>query len=221
MGDPVGRKRDVCCEPFYVPCFTCKKCYRCTHPKREVPYDDDDPRNTKETKEVGVFCQSMSGRFGFPCQHLFYFSQNPSHQVYEHYEALRIKQIEAYETFYGPVRNSTVCRGFGCRRFFGRRGCIFCTEGCCTSSKKPDEPAPPFEHRDIDDENDASVILRKVLGDPPVDVVYKKWELNEQGENIVVALEASSSGKKQEDAELGLVCADVETGEVEIKPHDE
>ena len=61
---------------------------------------------------------------------------------------------------------------------------IFCTEGCCCCTdngsdsilKKKDEPAPPFTHRDIDDENDASVILQRVCGDPPRNVVYHRWK---------------------------------------------
>jgi hypothetical protein len=52
--DPEGRKRDVCCEPWRVPCFPSWKIHyeHCCHRKRNVPYTDDDPRNTTEVREV-------------------------------------------------------------------------------------------------------------------------------------------------------------------------
>lgn len=68
----------------------------------------------------------------------------------------------------------------------GRRGCIFCTEGCCDgpdstcSCKKQGDPAPPFRHRDIDDENDASVVLETVLGKAPLNVTYRRWQCNDE-----------------------------------------
>lgn len=147
-----------------------------------------------------------------------------SQQVYEHYDALRKKQIEAYESYIGAERYSTLCRACGCKRVFGRSGLIFCTEGCCTEKHKQGEPAPPFEHRDLDDENDASVILRKVLGDPPANVVYRRWEFNEQGKIVLVTRGASSSSEQKEnDVEGGLMGSEssVEGEEVELKPHDE
>lgn len=56
MGDPEGRKRDVCCEPYAIPCFSCTKCYKCTHPQRDIPYGDDDERNTVELQEASLSC---------------------------------------------------------------------------------------------------------------------------------------------------------------------
>lgn len=48
-----GRKRDVCCEPYCVPCCTFERLYTsCTHCKRNIPYGGDDPRNTKELQQV-------------------------------------------------------------------------------------------------------------------------------------------------------------------------
>jgi hypothetical protein len=41
---------------------------------------------------------------------------------------------------------------------------------CCTH--KETDPAPPFYHEDIDDDNDAARILQTVLGDPPKNVLY-------------------------------------------------
>ena len=92
--------------------------------------------------------------------------------------------MENYKQFTGPVRKSTCCRALGCRRFFGRRGFIFCTEGCgdpnsSCCSKKAGDPAPPFRYKDIDDINDASIVMRKVLGDPPSNVKYNRWEWND------------------------------------------
>jgi hypothetical protein len=52
--DPEGRKRDVCCEPVCVPCIpNWNILYEyCCHMERNVPYADDEPRNTTETREV-------------------------------------------------------------------------------------------------------------------------------------------------------------------------
>lgn len=108
-------------------------------------------------------------------------------QVYSHYAESREKQIETYKSFTGPAQYSTLCRACGCRRVFGRRGFFFCTEGCCSEQQKPGDPAPPFDHRDIDDDNDASVVLRKVLGEPPANVVYKRWMYDEEcNEQVMV-----------------------------------
>lgn len=50
----------------------------------------------------------------------------------------------------------------------------------------------PFEHRDIDDDNDASIVLRKVLGDPPANVVYTRWRYDEEkNENVLETYQAS------------------------------
>ena len=90
------------------------------------------------------------------------------------------KQVHNYKTFLGPVRNGTVHKTAGCRRVFGRRGLIFCTEGygddpnSSCNSKKQRDPASPFKYKDIDDENDALVVLQKVLGDPPLDATYRR-----------------------------------------------
>lgn len=84
-----------------------------------------------------------------------------------------------------------MCRACGCKRLFGRKGLIFCTEGCdnlCYLRKKnKGDPPPPFDHRDIDDENDASLILRKVLGDPPAHCLYTRWVFDEErNENVLI-----------------------------------
>lgn len=105
--------------------------------------------------------------------------------MYDQYEMLRDKQVQTYKLFIGPVRKSTLCRAFGCRRVFGRRGFFFCSEGCndpnsTCFSKKHKDPAPPFRYEDIDDINDASVVMRKVLGDPPSNVTYHRWVWDEE-----------------------------------------
>lgn len=81
----------------------------------------------------------------------------------------------------------------GCRRVFGRGGLCFCTEGCSKEAReirdnrKKGDPFPPFEHRDWDDDNDAARVLMKVLGNPPNDVVYTRWDYDEErGENVLV-----------------------------------
>eukprot|EP00574_Skeletonema_japonicum_P009692 CAMPEP_0201730842 /NCGR_PEP_ID=MMETSP0593-20130828/23754_1 /ASSEMBLY_ACC=CAM_ASM_000672 /TAXON_ID=267983 /ORGANISM="Skeletonema japonicum, Strain CCMP2506" /LENGTH=327 /DNA_ID=CAMNT_0048223489 /DNA_START=414 /DNA_END=1397 /DNA_ORIENTATION=+ len=161
--DPVGRKRDVCCEPFCIPLCTCRLCYEYVcHPNRKIPYDEEDPLCTPELVEV-----------------------------YDQYKELRDKQAANYKQFTGPVRKSTFCRAFGCRRLFGRRGLIFCTEGCndpnsSCCSKKGGDPAPPFRYEDIDDINDASVVLRKVLGNPPLNVTYRGWQWDEESKEFLL-----------------------------------
>ena len=56
--DPEGRKRDVCCEPFGIPCLPSWKIpyERCCHMERTVPFADNDPRNTTEVREVRNCC---------------------------------------------------------------------------------------------------------------------------------------------------------------------
>ncbi len=134
------------------------------------------------------------------------------HQVYKQYSELRDKQLLRFSKFSGPVKSSTICRAAGCRRVFGRRGIIFCTEGCCCEdndhssccSKSGGDPAPPFRYRDIDDENDASVVLRKVLGDPPLNVTYRRWEWNEQGNLAKIVTRPTCKGRQEKISEHQL-----------------
>ena len=126
-------------------------------------------------------------------------------KAYDTYSDLCEKQKEAYNTYWGPVRKSTICRACGCRRACGRKGFIFCTEGCdqCCylRNRQPGDPPPPFEHRDIDDENDASVILRKVMGDPPANVVYTRWEYDEERNvNVLVTYPKKGRGTADKSA---------------------
>lgn len=54
--DPVGRKRDACCEPCPLPMPSGTHVYRlCCHFKRSIPYGEDSPQNTTEVKKVSVF----------------------------------------------------------------------------------------------------------------------------------------------------------------------
>jgi hypothetical protein len=152
--DPVGRRREVCCGPLGVPCPSGVRCYRnVCQMKRPSPYASE----ANQTEEL--------------------------HKVYDDYERSRRRQIERYESFVGPVQKSTLCRASDCRRVWGRRGLFFCTEGCfqcCRSDAVgrlgPGEPFPPCQHRDLDDDHCASTILAACLGDPPSNVVYRKWE---------------------------------------------
>ena len=164
--DPIGRKRPVCCEPYTVPLCTCNKIYERTHPARPIPYPENDERITDRLKDV-----------------------------YTEYEIERQQQIYDYTNYRGIVNKSTVCRGFGCRRCYGRKGCCFCFEGCDTcyadncgpSRRKAGDPAPPLtKDHDIDDEWDASSILLKVIGPPPSNVVIKRWRYDpEKNENYL------------------------------------
>lgn len=100
----------------------------------------------------------------------------------------RDSQIERYKTYTGPVRYSTWCRMLGCRRVFGRKGLIFCTEGCCDGdcSRKAGEPAPKFTNHDFDDTWDAATVLNTVVGPPPANVVYRRWQFDpETGEDVL------------------------------------
>jgi hypothetical protein len=63
--------------------------------------------------------------------------------------------------------------------------------------KKAGDPPPPFEHRDLDDDNDAAIVLHRVLGDPPANVVYTRWVFDEEkNENVLV----TSTGDIEEGA---------------------
>jgi hypothetical protein len=48
--DPIRRKRQVCCEPYYVPCPEGTTCHAMCHPKRDIPYPDE--HVTPEIREV-------------------------------------------------------------------------------------------------------------------------------------------------------------------------
>lgn len=160
-----GPKRDVCCEPYCkLPCLDCTLFHKHLCHPRRKVPYKDE-NVTEELKEV-------------------YMQSN----------ALRKKQIDFYEKYQGPVRSSTWCQKCGCRRFFGRKGCLFCTEGCHHFDRKGGDPAPPFDHRDVDDEFDASVILRKVIGPAPKNVVYRRWEFkDESSDELVLATYAAES----------------------------
>ncbi len=104
---------------------------------------------------------------------IFCFLPSTFIQAYDQYENLRVKDIRNFKEDFSRRRLTTVCRVLGCRRVFGRKGFCFCTEDidkCC--AHKVGNPAPPFLHEDIDDENDAARILQTVLGDPPKNVAY-------------------------------------------------
>lgn len=96
-------------------------------------------------------------------------------EVYEQYERESKAQVHRFSSLYGPMYLSTLCRSCGCRRFFGRKGCFFCTEGCNDCSRKASDPAPPFDVQDFDNDWDASTVLMKVLGPPPKNVYIKRW----------------------------------------------
>lgn len=69
--------------------------------------------------------------------------------------------------------------------------------------KKPGDPPPPFNHRDLDDENDASVVLRKVLGDPPANVLYTRWVFDEEKNENVLVTYPRSGAQSSADIEMG------------------
>jgi hypothetical protein len=48
--DQIGRKRQVCCEPYCVPWTSCSLLYNCFHLRRNIPYADD--QVTDELREV-------------------------------------------------------------------------------------------------------------------------------------------------------------------------
>ena len=123
--------------------------------------------------------------------------------------------------------HDTVCKSLGCRRVFGRGGLIFCTEGLydsetgwCYNKLKVggDDPFPPFKDSDFDDDNDASKVLAKVLGRPPSNVVYKRWERNDKNGNYEIVtypnLAEDYSDGNSNDVEKGAVSSQQETGDV-------
>lgn len=59
--DPVRRKRQVCLEPYYVPCPECSSCHALCHPQRTIPYEEDEV--TPEIREVrAIPSQYVSAR---------------------------------------------------------------------------------------------------------------------------------------------------------------
>jgi len=119
-------------------------------------------------------------------------------EIYGRYDEDCRNQIERYRKFTGPVRASTLCRIAGCRRFCGRKGFLFCTEGCHHCNRKAGEPAPPFECHDFDDDFDASTVLMKVLGPPPPNVLIKRWRWDpEKNENVLETIPEQSEKSKQ------------------------
>ena len=82
----------------------------------------------------------------------------------------------------------------------------FCTEGCNDTAgccykdlnAQPGDPFVPFAHPDVDDDNDAAKVLQNVLGDPPSNVVYKRWERDEDtGKFKVVVQGGTKKGRKE------------------------
>ena len=149
----------------------------------------------------------------------------------------RTQQIKDYKKS-AALRQGTCCRAMGCRRFFGRKGFFFCTEGCNHCDRKAGEPAPPPEVYDLDDDCDASTVLLHVLGPPPPNVIIRRWRydpekaehvLETYPENEEVTLESAVEVNKSEvvpeqAAELTegpTKNEDDDSGDVEPKPHDE
>jgi len=174
--DPKGKARPVCCKGYDMPLCRCLLCYEYVFHQKREIPFKDD----EVTNELA--------------------------EVYARSEYLRRKQITIYKSFIAKQRTSTVCRKCGCRRCHGRKGCCFCTEGCNHMDRKAGEPAPPFDHRDMDDENDASIILRKVMGDPPSNVVYTRWEWSdiEQANVLVTINQVVDQVDEEETAALKL-----------------
>ena len=180
--DPEGKKRGAMCEPCYVPCFPSSWFYRnlCQR-QRIIPSSLD--ASIPQVKEA-----------------------------YDKYERLRQKQTQRWINFRQPRRLSTICQVFGCRRFFGRKGFLFCTEGCNDNPRagccyrnlhrQSGGPFPPPAHPDWEDDHDAVRVLQAVLGDPPRNVVYQRWEWDDETKGYVVVKlpirAAASTGDEKE-----------------------
>ena len=162
-GNPPQRKRPVLWEGVcQLPCCTGAKCYRSIcQCERRIPAQEE---HTQELRDV-----------------------------YDKYEGLRKRQSQRYTDFKAPLRLSTCCQMLGCKRCCGRKGCCLCTEGCCprdnrglgccykdihqksTDGDNQHRLFAPFSHKDWDDDHDAARILQQVLGNPPLNVQYKRW----------------------------------------------
>lgn len=79
---------------------------------------------------------------------------------------------------------------------FGRKGFIFCTEGCNHCDRKAGDPAPPLVVHDFDDECDASTVLIKVIGPPPENVSIRRWRWDPESQANV--LDEFHTGEKVE-----------------------
>lgn len=156
--NPVDRKRPVMCEPFYIPCIPSSCVYRSLcQCRRQLPNRYTNATDTQQIQEV-----------------------------YDQYEQHRQRQIQRWVQFKHPARHSTICQILACQRLFGRKGLLFCTEGCCDSppigccyrqlGRKPGDPFPPSPNSDWDEEHNAARVLQAVLGNPPRNVVYEEWQ---------------------------------------------
>mmetsp|Transcript_27282 Transcript_27282/g.57151 ORF Transcript_27282/g.57151 Transcript_27282/m.57151 type:complete len:488 (-) Transcript_27282:84-1547(-) len=144
-------------------------------------------------------------------------------EAYEKYGKESAEQIARYNKI-SSTQYNTFCKAMGCRRFFGRKGFIFCTEGCTHCDRKAGEVYPPPEHHEIEDDFDASSVLMKVVGPPPSNVVIKRWrwdpEKNEHimdmypKEETVIFEESNKKSSASAPPEESPV-VDVETGDVE------
>ena len=106
-------------------------------------------------------------------------------QIYERYEQERLQQIDDYKKT-SAVRQGTCCRALGCRRFFGRKGFFFCTEGCDHCDRTAGEPSPPPDTYDFEDDCDASTVLARVLGPPPPNVIIRRWRYDQEKTEYVL-----------------------------------
>lgn len=66
-GNPIERRREVCCEPCEVPIPTCAGMYYCCHFVRKVPYAEDDDRNTEELRAVRSCQRSQPDVYACGC----------------------------------------------------------------------------------------------------------------------------------------------------------
>ena len=197
------RRRKVCMEnACRFPMPSCKWCYQLVRPKRNNPYGADGKKDDDH-----------------------YVTSEELQEVYDTYNQECQQQIQRYNDYLHPVKYAHLCSACGCRRCFGRKGFFFCTEGCDKKSKqyefKEGDPAPPFIDRDIDDENDASMILFKVLGDPPANVRIKRWIWDEDQQKHVLFQFPRPEANDQNNVEEGVKGEAVDKYEPEKLVDDE
>ena len=75
LADPEKLKRDVCCEPFCVPCCDAAPCQSFTHPKRTIPYADE--HCSDQTREVSGSLPSWRALPCYSFLNCFFFVLKP------------------------------------------------------------------------------------------------------------------------------------------------
>lgn len=153
--NPEGRKRSICCEPFFVPIPKCQCCYNFTHPIRQIPYKGEEV--TDAVKEV--------------------------YAKYNEERARQVEAYENFvgPVHYSTLCRACGCRRVCGRQglFFCTEGCGDC------SRKPGEPAPKFEEHDFDDELDASTVLLKVIGPPPPNVVIRRwRWD-PEKGENYL------------------------------------